>query len=75
MFMATFAVIVYINVRYGARETPKKLFVVASFIAVVVLWVLVFLGNAPLLSQEIISTLYAGYISCGISPKAASSYI
>ena len=70
MFMATFAVIVYINVRYNTRETPKKRFVVASFITVVVLWILAFLGNAPLLSQEIVSTQYAGYLSCGISPMA-----
>ena len=77
VFMATFAVIVYINVnnRDSARETPKKHFVVASFIAVVVLWILTFLGNSPLLSQEIISTWYAGYLSCGISPTAASAYI
>ena len=73
VFMATFAVLVYINVKYG--ETPKKKFVVASFIAVVVLWILAFLGNSPLLSQEIISTWYAGYLSCGISPMATSTYI
>ena len=72
-FMATFAVVVYIIVKYG--ETPKKHFVVASFITVVVLWIIAFLGNSPLLSQEIISTWYGGYISCGISPKATSTYI
>ena len=70
VFMATFAVLVYINVKYG--ETPKKKFVVASFITVVVLWILAFLGNSPLLSQEIVSTQYAGYLSCGISPMAPS---
>ena len=77
VFMATFAVIVYINVKYGARETPqfKKHFVVVSFIAVVVLWIVAFLGNSPLLSQEIVSTFYAGYLSCGISPMATSTYV
>ena len=75
VFMATFATIVYINVKYGARETPKKLFVVASLIAVVVLWIIAFLGSSPLLSQDIFSTWYAGYLSCGISPKATSTYI
>ena len=75
VFMATFAVVIYINVRYGARETPKKHFVVASFIAVVVLWIIAFLGNSPLLSQEIASTYYAGYLSCSVSPMATSSYI
>ena len=75
VFMASFAVIVYINVKYGARETPKKHFVVASFITVIVLWLLAFLGNSPLLSQEIVSTWYAGYLSCGISPRTTSAYI
>ena len=75
VFMATFAVVVYINVKYSARETPKKHFVVAGFITVVVLWILAFLGNSPLLSQEIISTFYAGYLSCSVSPTATSSYI
>ena len=68
-FMATFTVVV----KYG--ETPKKHLVVASFIAVVVLWIIAFLGNSPLLSQEIISTFYAGYLSCGISPTATSTYV
>ena len=72
-FMATFAVVVCLVVKYG--ETPKKHFVVASFIAVVVLWIIAFLGNSPLLSQEIISTFYAGYLSCGISPMATSTYV
>ena len=72
-FMTTFAVVVYIIVKYG--ETPKKPFAVASFIAVFVLWILAFLGNSPLLSQEIISTFYAGYLSCGISPTATSTYV
>ena len=73
VFMATFAVVVCLIVKYS--ETPKKHFVVASFIAVVVLWILAFLGNSPLLSQEIISTFYAGYLSCGISPTATSTYV
>ena len=73
VFMATFAVVVYIIVKYG--KTHKKHSVVASFIAVVVLWILAFLGNSPLLSQEIIVTWYAGYLSCGISPMAPASYI
>ena len=73
VFMATFAVVVYIVVKYGKNH--KKHFVVASFITVVVLWILAFLGNSPLLAQEIVSTWYAGYLSCGISPRGTSSYI
>ena len=73
MFMATFAVVVYIIVKYG--KTHKQHLVMASFIAVVVLWILALLGNSPLLSQEIISTWYAGYLSCGISPTSTSAYI
>ena len=72
VFMATFAVVVCLVVKYG--ETPKKHFVVASSIAVVVLWILAFLGNSPLLLQEIFSTFYAGYLSCGISAMATSAY-
>ena len=72
VFMATFAVVVYIIVKYG--KNLKKRFVVASFITVVALWILAFLGNSPLLVQEIVSTWYAGYLSCGISPMA-STYI
>ena len=72
VFMATFAVIVYINVKYN--ETPKKHFVVASFIAVIVLWVLTFLGISPLLSQEIVSTRYAGNLSCGTN-TAGTLYV
>ena len=75
VFMASFAVVVYINVRYGARETPKKHFVIASFIAVVVMWMITILGSSPVLSQEIITTRYAGYLSCSIRPTATSSYI
>ena len=75
VFMATFAVIVYINVKYSARETPKKPFVVASIITVVVLWIIAFLGSSPLLSQEIVSTWYRSSLSCGLSPIAAASYI
>ena len=71
-FMATFAVVVYIIVKYGKNH--KKPFVVASFITVVVLWIIAFLGNSPLLSQEIVSTWYAGYLSCGISLMATSTY-
>ena len=73
VFMATFAIVVYINAKYG--ETPKKHFVVYSSIAVVVLWILAFLGSSPLLSQEILSTLYGGYLSCGITPTSTSSFI
>ena len=73
VFVATFAVVVYIIVKYG--ETTKKHFVVASFIAMVVLWILAFLGSSPLLSQEIVSTWYAGYLSCTVSPIATASCI
>ena len=72
VFMATFAVVVCIIVKYG--KNLKKRFVVASFITVVALWILAFLGSSPLLVQEIVSTWYAGYLSCGISAMA-STYI
>ena len=71
VLMAMFAVVVFINVKYC--ETPKKHFVVASFIAVVVLWVIAFLGNSPFLSQTIISTGYANSLSCSISPMATTA--
>ena len=73
VLMAMFAVVVYINVKY--RETSKKHFAVASFIAVVVLCVIAFLGNSPLLSQEIISTWYSESLACTFYPVATASYI
>ena len=73
VLMAMFAVVVYINVKY--REMPKKHFAVASFIAVVVLCVIAFLGSSPVLSQEFISTWYAESLACSISPVATASYI
>ena len=73
MLMAMFAVVVYINVKY--REMPKKHFAVASFIAVVVLWAIAFLGNSPVLSQEFISTWYAESLVCSTYPVATASYI
>ena len=73
VFMATFAVVVFIIVKYG--EVPKKCFVITSVIAVAVLWIILFLGTAPLFSNTIIYTRYLGSLSCGFIPIAASSYI
>ena len=73
VFMATFAVIVYIIGRYG--KATKKHFVIICFIVVAVLWILTFLGASPLFSQSIIYTWYAGSLSCSITPSSTYSYI
>ena len=53
VFMATFAVIVYI-IKSGTA-TKKHTFV-AVLTAVVTLWVVAFLGVSPLFSQDIVHT-------------------
>ena len=73
VFMATFAVIVYIIVKHG--ETPKKRFVIASFLAVVVLWVISFLGASPLFSQAVIYSGYLDSLSCSFRPVGIFSYV
>ena len=73
VFMATFAVIVYIIVRYG--QATKKHFVITSFVVVAVLWILALLGNSPLFSHAIIYTWYTASLSCSIIPIATYSYI
>ena len=73
VFMATFAVVVHIIVKYG--ESPKKGFVITIIIAVVVLWAIAFLGTSPAFSQEVIYTRYTGSLSCGFTPIATSSYV
>ena len=72
VFMPTFAVIVYIIVRYG--KATKKHFVTICFIVVAVLWILSFLGNSPLFSQSI--TGYTASLSCSFTSNSAYySYI
>ena len=72
VFMATFAVIVYI-IKSG-KDTKKHTFV-AVLTAVVTLWVLAFLGTSPLFSQDIVRTKYADSLSCGPQPIKVYSYI
>ena len=73
VFMATFAVIVYIIVRYG--KATKKFFVIICFIVVAVLWILIFLGNSPLFSQSFIYTEYTASLSCEFTSSSTYSYI
>ena len=72
VFMATFAIVVFILIKHGA--VPKKCFVITSIIAVVVLWIMVFLGSSPLFSHAIINTRYLGSLSCSFT-AIATSYI
>ena len=73
MFMAAFAVIVYIIVKFG--ETAKKHLVVTVLVMVAVLWVLSFLGASPLLSQGVVHTRYEDSLSCGPDPINVFSYV
>ena len=72
VFMATFAVIVYIIVKYG--KATKKHFTVSVLVAVVALWLLSFLGISPLLSQAVVHTGYLESLSCGPQPNSIYSY-
>ena len=76
MFMATFAVVVYIIVKYTVK-TSKKYFVVASFIVVVVLH-----NSLPWKFSNVITgkylhliSIYDGSLSCGISSIATSGAV
>ena len=73
VFMATFAVIVYIVVRSG--KATKKHVVVAVLVAVAVLWILSFLGTSPLLSLAVVYTRYTDSLSCGPTPNSTYSFI
>ena len=70
VFMATFAIMVYI-VKSG-RATKKYIFI-AVLVAVVILWVLSFLGASPTLSQEIVHTYYKDSLSCSFAPNGVYS--
>ena len=56
VFMATFAIVVYIIIKHG--NATKKHLVVAVLVAVVALWAITFLGTSPLFSQKVVSTDY-----------------
>ena len=56
VFMAAICIVVYIIVKHG--NATKKRLVIAVLVAVVVLWVITFLGTSPLFSQEVVSTNY-----------------
>ena len=73
VFMATFAVIVYIIVKYG--KATKKHFTVSVLVAVVALWLLSFLGISPLLSQAVVRTRYLESLSCSPKPNSIYSYV
>ena len=56
VFMTTISIVVYIIIKHSSAT--KKHLVVAVFVAVVVLWVITFLGASPVLSQEFVHTDY-----------------
>ena len=56
VFMATISTVVYIIVKHG--NATKKRLVVGVLVAVVVLWVITFLGTSPLFSQQVVRTNY-----------------
>ena len=73
VFMATFAAIVCMVVKYRKATTLQ---VLAGVIAVsVVLWMTLFLVNTPLLSGDIVQSSYTDSLSCGPKPINLSSYI
>ena len=62
VFMATFATMVCVIVKHG--HATKKHRVFAVLVAVVVLWVITFLGSFPTLYQEIAPTQYWHKLYC-----------
>ena len=78
VFMATFAIVVYIIIKHG--NATKKRLVVTVLVAVVVLWGITFLVTSPLFSQQVISTDYwlvdtQYYCHPIIGPCEQSAYI
>ena len=72
LFMATFAIMVYLV--KSDRDTKKYIFI-AFLVAVVILWVLSFLGASPTLSQEIVHTYYKDSLSCSFARNGVYSYV
>ena len=56
VFVTTISIVVYIIIKHG--NATKKHLVIAVLVAVVVLWVITFLGTSPVLSQEVVLTAY-----------------
>ena len=73
VFMATFAVTVYMVVKYRKATTLKVLAVVLAVL--VVLWIVSFLGSSPVFSGDIVQSTYADSLSCGPRPINVSSYV
>ena len=66
VFMAMFAVIVCVIVRYG-KATNKRSVIIAVLVAVVILGIITCFATAPLFLQSINRTTYRDSLACGIS--------
>ena len=73
VFMATFAVTVYMVVRYHKATTTKK--DVCFTATVIILWVLTLAAVIPMAFQDVVVTHYSDDISCGTRPTSINSYI
>ena len=73
VFMATFAVTVYMVVRYHKDTTRKK--TVCFAIIVLLVWSITFAAVVPMAFSSVVATHYSDKISCGTRPINLNSYI
>ena len=73
VFMATFAVTVYMVVRFHKATTTKK--DICLTIAVFLLWGMTLAAVVPMAFSSVVATHYSDSISCGTRPINLNSYI
>ena len=73
VFMATFAVTVYMVIKYTSGTKPKATCI--ALVVVALLWGATFLGSTPLFSEAVVRSLYVDSLSCGPIPSSVASYI
>ena len=72
VFMATFAVTIYMVIRYHNATKHRALYL--SIAAVAILWCVTFLGNSPLFSEVVVFNHFVDRLSCGPIPTGVASY-
>ena len=74
VFMATFAVTVYMVVRYHKGSSNKKKDI-CFIITILILWGITFAAVVPMVFSNVVATHYSDNISCGTRPINLNSYI
>ena len=73
VFMAAFAVTVYLVVKY--RNATKRRALYLSIVAVVILWGITFVGNSPVFSDVVVFNHFVDRLSCGPIPTGVATYV